>query len=175
MISCECDGREYLLEHIGRERIPLALFGAGHVGSAVARVLEHLPFQVAWIDSREDRLIPDPGSGIERRHRPDPAGAVREFPPGTVYVVMTHSHEVDEDICHEVLRRGDFAWLGLIGSATKRRRFAQRLGQRGIGEDALERLVCPIGASGVTGKRPATIAVALAAQLLREVVPGPLR
>jgi xanthine dehydrogenase accessory factor len=79
---------------------------------------------------------------------------------------MTHSHQLDEDICFEVLSRGDFAWLGLIGSVTKRRRFVQRLAQRGIGETDLARLVCPVGLSGIKGKQPATIALSLVAQLM---------
>jgi xanthine dehydrogenase accessory factor len=79
---------------------------------------------------------------------------------------MTHSHQLDEDICLQVLRRGDFSWLGLIGSATKRRRFVHRLEQRGAEPAALERLVCPIGLAGIRGKQPATIALSLAAQLM---------
>ena len=79
---------------------------------------------------------------------------------------MTHSHALDEDICLEVLRRGDFAFLGLIGSATKRRCFVHRLQQRGADEAALERLVCPVGLAGIRGKQPATIALSLAAQLM---------
>ena len=81
---------------------------------------------------------------------------------------MTHSHSLDEDICFDVLNRGDFAWLGLIGSATKRRRFVHRLGQRGISDELLERLVCPIGLAGIEGKQPATIALSLAAQLMTQ-------
>ena len=64
------------------------------------------------------------------------------------------------------LQRGDFAWLGLIGSKTKRRRFVHRLEQRGIRPAQLERLVCPVGLSGIRGKQPATIAISLAAQLM---------
>jgi xanthine dehydrogenase accessory factor len=84
---------------------------------------------------------------------------------------MTHSHELDEDLCHAILERGDAAWLGLIGSASKRRRFVHRLGQRGLNEPQLQRLVCPVGMAGISGKRPATIALAIAAQLLQEQVP----
>ena len=81
---------------------------------------------------------------------------------------MTHSHELDEDICFEVMKRDDFAWLGLIGSVTKRRRFEQRLVKRGIKSEKLQRLVCPIGLSGIDGKQPATIALSLVAQLMLE-------
>lgn len=165
--------RRYLVESIQRRRMPLALFGAGHVGRATARVLAELPFDITWLDSRPGQFGDSGFADVRMEECADPAGRVAAFPPDTVYVVMTHSHATDEDICHGVLTRGDFAWLGLIGSATKRRRFAHRLEQRGIPAPLLDKLVCPLGASGVTGKRPATIAVALAAQLLQEVVPEP--
>jgi xanthine dehydrogenase accessory factor len=84
---------------------------------------------------------------------------------------MTHSHQLDEDICHAILSRERCGWLGLIGSGTKYLRFRQRLAARGISEDSLDQLNCPVGDAGVKGKRPATIAVAIAAQLLAEKVP----
>jgi xanthine dehydrogenase accessory factor len=102
----------------------------------------------------------------------DPAGEVALANPGSVFVVMTHSHALDEDICFEILTRGDFCWLGLIGSETKRRRFVQRLNKRGVQPDLLDRLVCPIGLLGLIGgfggKQPATIALSLVAQLMLE-------
>ena len=84
---------------------------------------------------------------------------------------MTHSHELDEDLCHAILNRGDFSWLGLIGSMSKRKRFEHRLAKRGIEQKQLDSLTCPVGMAGITGKRPATIAVSIAAQLLMEIVP----
>jgi xanthine dehydrogenase accessory protein XdhC len=163
--------RRMLVERIGRQRLPLALFGAGHVGCATAGTLAPLPFDLTWLDSRPGEAGKAVSSGLRPAHCADPAASVAGFPPATVYVVMTHSHQLDEDICHAVLQRDDFAWLGLIGSATKRKRFVHRLGQRGIPAASLARLHCPLGLSGLEGKRPATIAVALAAQLLRDVVP----
>ena len=79
---------------------------------------------------------------------------------------MTHSHPLDEAICEAVLRREDFAYLGLIGSATKRARFVKRLGEAGIPPEQLERLVCPIGLPGIESKEPAAIAASVAADLL---------
>jgi xanthine dehydrogenase accessory factor len=167
----ETDEGRFLVETIRRDLKPLFLFGAGHVGTALAEALRPLPFEVTWLDSRTGQF------GLEDREKlrmiecADPTAEVRTCPPHSIYVVMTHSHELDEDICHQVMLRGDAAWLGLIGSVTKRRRFVHRLGKRGIPPGTLEQLVCPIGLPGITGKRPATIAVAVAAQLLREVVP----
>ena len=95
-----------------------------------------------------------------------PRQRLRQAEAGSIFVVMTHSHQLDEEICLQILQRDDFAWLGLIGSETKRRRFVLRLGQRGIGPAHLERLVCPIRLCGIGGKEPATIALSLAAQLM---------
>ena len=160
------DGK-WWLELIGVQLKPLILFGAGHVGQAVARLLADLPFKVTWVDSRPDIFPGQAGPNINIVEPDDPLSEVSKAPPGSIFVVMTHSHQLDEDICFEVLSRGDFVWLGLIGSVTKRRRFVQRLAQRGISETSLAHLVCPIGLSGIKGKQPATIALSLVAQLMR--------
>jgi xanthine dehydrogenase accessory factor len=91
---------------------------------------------------------------------------VDEAPPGAFFLVMTHSHPLDEAICEAVLRRGDFAYLGLIGSETKRARFVRRLGEAGIPAASLKRLVCPIGLPGIRSKEPTAIAASVAADLL---------
>jgi xanthine dehydrogenase accessory factor len=180
VVTAEREGDTWWLEAVRSRRVPLVLFGAGHVGTEVARLIERLPFAVTWVDNRAGTLpvdtlgnAPDntPGdSPGERRvvYTEDPAAEVALARPGSIFVVMTHSHALDEDICCEILTRGDFCWLGLIGSDTKRRRFVQRLNKRGIPETILARLVCPIGLGGIRGKQPATIALSLVAQLMLE-------
>ena len=79
---------------------------------------------------------------------------------------MTHSHQLDLEICEGVLRRGDFAYLGLIGSVTTRARFVRRLRIKGVTREAVDRLICPIGIPGISGKHPAEIAASVSAQLL---------
>jgi xanthine dehydrogenase accessory factor len=150
-----------------RAALPLvALFGAGHVGRAVAAALSPLPCRVVWVDSRAD-AFPNPlPPNAEARHAADPAAVATGLPAGAFHLVMTHSHPLDLDIVHAILRPSDFAWLGLIGSDSKRRRFESQLRARGVPPAALERLVCPIGVRGIEGKEPAVIAAAVAAQLL---------
>jgi len=92
---------------------------------------------------------------------------VRLAPPGAFYLVLTHSHELDLALTEAIARRGDFAYLGLIGSATKRARFFNRLAQRGIDAAVIERITCPIGVPGITGKQPEVLALAVVAQLLQ--------
>ena len=97
----------------------------------------------------------------------DPVAQVEALPPDACCLVMTHSHELDQNLCEALLRRGDFAWLGLIGSATKQRRFMQRFKQKGLTQAQLARLTCPIGIPGIQSKQPGAIAVSVAAQLLQ--------
>jgi xanthine dehydrogenase accessory protein XdhC len=144
----------------------LFLFGAGHVGKAVVRALAALPFHITWIDDRSDVFPQDLPASIVTRLSPDPAGEVHTAPPACIFLVMTHSHPLDLEICARVLQRGDFRYLGLIGSETKRARFAGRLRAIGIPAQALARLTCPIGVPGIRSKEPAAIAAAVAAQLL---------
>jgi len=146
----------------------LQLYGAGHVGRAIVRLLEALPCRVQWIDQRESEFPVAPGPPQIERLCVEPVEAeVRQAPPGAFYLVLTHSHELDLAITEAVLRRGDFGFLGLIGSATKRARFLHRLEARGLPAAALARLTCPIGLPGITGKQPEVIAVAAVAQLLQ--------
>jgi xanthine dehydrogenase accessory factor len=146
----------------------LQLYGAGHVGRAIVQLLAGLPCQVQWIDERENEFPPVALPAHIQRVCVEPVQAeVDQAPPGAFYLVLTHSHDLDLAITQAVLRRGDFAYLGLIGSRTKRARFEQRLRQRGVPPDRLARLVCPIGLPGMPGKAPALVAVAVVAQLLQ--------
>ena len=161
------DGKRWqVLEAVRRRSRPVWLFAAGHVGRALAKVLAELPFEVTWLDSRFDGFPAEIPEGVRHEVAPRLAEAVENAPVGTLFLVLTHSHQLDLDLCDRVLRRGDFAFLGLIGSATKKARFLSALKGRGHAPAVLERLVCPIGLAQIPGKQPMAIAVATAAQLL---------
>jgi xanthine dehydrogenase accessory factor len=98
---------------------------------------------------------------------PDPAAFAGTAEPNAFHLVLTYSHALDLAICYRLLRRADFRFLGLIGSATKRARFVKRLASLDIGGAQLQRLTCPIGLPGVGGKEPAAVAVSVAAQLVQ--------
>lgn len=159
-------GPDWFLEPLAPALTPLILYGAGHVGRALVRILDGLPFAVIWVDIDAARFPESPPSGIDARIAADPAALATNAPSQAIHLVMTHSHPLDLAICHAVLARGDFRFLGLIGSETKRARFLKRLRELGVAEECLARLTCPIGAPQVKGKQPAIIAVAVAAQLL---------
>lgn len=144
----------------------VVLYGAGHVGRALVRALAPLPCRISWVDSRPGMLPEQTPENVEPRPTDDPAALAVRLPAGLYHLVMTHSHPLDLAICEALLRRGDFAWAGLIGSASKRTRFERQLHAAGIGADRLARLVCPIGIQGIEGKAPAVIAASVVAQLL---------
>ena len=156
-------------------RFVLQLYGAGHVGRAIVRMLAGIPCEVQWIDERENEFP----AGVElpphiERVCVDPVEAEVDIAPaGACYLVLTHRHDLDMRIAEAILRRGDFGFLGLIGSQTKRARFRNRYEQRGIPVATLDRMTCPIGVPGIAGKEPDVIAVAVVAQLLQLQLPAP--
>jgi xanthine dehydrogenase accessory factor len=160
------DGVPTLFEPLLPADFNVVVFGAGHVGRALVRVLATLPCRVAWIDSR---------AGEFPREAPDNARVVRtdaslaevaSARAGSYFLVMTHSHALDFELVEAILKRGDFAYCGMIGSATKRKTFENGLAKRDVAAAARARLVCPIGIPTIKGKEPGAIAVAVAAQLL---------
>ena len=151
----------------------LQLYGAGHVGRAIARVLATLNVLVDWVDEREDEFPLTLGGPVWPTHIRKYAGEgveaeVRHAPAGAFYLVLTHQHELDLRITETILRRGDFGFLGLIGSRTKKQKFIHRFEERGIAPALIDRMVCPIGLPGISGKAPEVIAVAVVAQLLKQ-------
>jgi xanthine dehydrogenase accessory factor len=96
-----------------------------------------------------------------------PEAVVDEAPAGASFLVMTHSHALDQTLSEAILRRDDVGWFGLIGSKTKRMQFEHRLRDRGITPQQLSTMVCPVGVPGITGKAPAVIAASVCAQLLQ--------
>ena len=146
----------------------LQLYGAGHVGRAIAALLATLPVQVDWIDEREDEFPATTWPPHISTLSVDAVEAeVDNAPAGAFYLVLTHQHDLDLRISEAILRRGDFGFLGLIGSKTKRQRFVHRFEVRGIAPERIQRMVCPIGIEGIAGKAPELIAVSVVAQLLQ--------
>jgi xanthine dehydrogenase accessory factor len=162
-------GETSLIERLDNRLPPLWLYGAGHVGQALARILMELPLRLTWIDSRAEQFPAQIPAAVEVLRGIDPVESVAAAPAGARFLVMTHSHPLDYALCRTILERGDFASVGLIGSDSKAARFRSRLARDHIGGDAIARLVCPIGISGIATKWPAAIAVAVAAQVMRDL------
>ena len=148
-------------------RFRLQLYGAGHVGRAIIKLLAELPCRVQWVDEREGEFPPgELPPHIEKLCVEPVEAEVASAPAGACFLVLTHSHALDLALADAILRRGDFAWFGLIGSATKRARFEHRLQACGHSVESVARMVCPIGVPGLAGKEPEVLAVAVVAQLL---------
>lgn len=153
-------------------RQPVALFGGGHVGRAIVKLLIDLPFELQWLDSRDEVFPPELVAQVHLAEHSQPVqAAVPGLAPGSQVLIMSFSHAEDLDIVAACLarqrERGDLPFIGLIGSASKWASFRQRLLARGFHEPELAQVRCPIGLPGISGKQPEVIAVAVVAQLLQ--------
>ena len=145
----------------------LLIFGAGHVGQAMARAFAALPFDLAWLASRDD-LRPEAGGARAKLMSEDGLeDSIEAAPPGALVAIFTHSHDLDYRLTRAALRHGELGYVGLIGSRTKRVRFERRLRLDGLADDDLARLTCPLGIQTLKSKEPAVIAISLAAELLQ--------
>ena len=156
-----------LFEPVRANEFAIVLFGAGHVGRALVRILADLPCRITWVDEREDEFPRDVPENVRVVCTDTPESEVDAATPATHFLVLTHSHALDEALAERILRRNDCAWFGLIGSLTKRRMFERRLERRGMPAARFASMTCPIGVPGIPGKEPAVIAVAVAAELLQ--------
>lgn len=154
----------------------VAIFGVGHVGLELARILARHDIELHLIDTRPEQLtderlavLADAVAQVHVHRVPVlPEIVLGELPPGTHVLIMTHDHAEDVALCDAVLRGGEFGSIGLIGSAGKWTRFRDRLSNEGgHDEAALARIRTPIGDPDITGKEPATIALSVAADLVR--------
>ena len=155
---------EEAAERAARPRV--LLFGAGHVGRALARVLAPLPLRLAWIDPRPDVFPPDPPAGIELLPEARPVRLLEDGTDVAAVLVSTHSHALDFALVAAALARDDPVHVGLIGSASKRARFVSGLRALGLPETRIARLACPLGGT-TADKRPEVIALLGAAELWR--------
>ncbi len=172
-VQC-CGGEVTLLFEPLRPAPAVAIFGMGHVGLELARILARHDVELHLVDSRPgqvaaDRLAAvtdDAAAGVHRHHAVVPELVLGELPPGSHVLIMTHDHAEDAALCDAALRCGHLGSIGLIGSSAKWRRFARKLAEEGHGPDALARITTPIGLPDLTGKDPATIALGVAAALV---------
>ncbi len=169
-----CGGEVELLLEPLPPRPTVAIFGVGHVGFELARILSRLEVQLHLVDSRSEQMdelrlasVTD-GLADVTAHRVLLGEAVLEqLPAGSHVLIMTHDHAEDYALCDAVVRRGDLGTVGLIGSAAKWSRFRSLLLAEGHSDSAIAAISCPIGDPSVAGKEPAVIAIGVAAALLR--------
>ena len=158
---------EYFVDVVRPPDFDVVLFGAGHVGRALVNVLAPLSCRITWVDSRDDAFPAAVPGNVTRVDTDAPEAEVAAAPAGAYFLVMTHSHALDEQLVGAILARADFAYFGLIGSLSKRRQFERRLEARGVPRSRLAAMTCPIGLAGIAGKEPEVIAIAVAAEILQ--------
>jgi xanthine dehydrogenase accessory protein XdhC len=151
----------------GPAPLHVVLFGAGHVGHALVTLLGALPCVVRWIDARDECFPEEVPANVQIEATDTPEAVIDAAPAGSCFLVMTHNHALDLALAERIMRRRDFAYFGMIGSKTKRVKFERRLIERGVAPERLHEMVCPIGVTGIVDKAPASIAVAVCAQLMR--------
>ncbi|WP_165669500.1 xanthine dehydrogenase accessory protein XdhC [Metapseudomonas otitidis] len=162
-----CGGTTVLLfEPMDQPQAQIALFGAGHVGRALAPLLASLPCRVRWIDSRESEFPEHIPAGVEKVVNDEVVDEVDTLPSGSYFIVMTHNHQLDLELTAAILKRNDFAYFGLIGSRTKRVKFEHRLRERGFASETVQRMRCPMGLAEVKGKLPVEIAISIAGEII---------
>ena len=166
-VALEADG--VIVERFSDLRRAVWLFGAGHVGRALILALAPLPFDITWIDEREDAFPAAVPANVRPMQSADAASELARAPSGALVVVMTHSHPLDLAIVHAALAAERFGYVGLIGSASKRARFTRRLREAGIEKARIAELVCPVGMPSIRSKLPVAIAAGIAAQLLERM------
>ncbi|MGB1311333.1 MAG: xanthine dehydrogenase accessory protein XdhC, partial [Leucothrix sp.] len=159
---------DYLVETVKSNDFNIVVFGAGHVGRALVNVLAGLECEVTWVDSRAEEFPETIPANVIKAVEPNPEDVVETAPVDSYFVVLTHSHSLDQLLCERILTRSDFCYCGLIGSQSKRAKFEHRLRAKGFSEQQIATLTCPMGIPSLGGKQPGHIAVAVAAQLLEQ-------
>ena len=154
-----------LIETFIFKKIPLAIFGGGHIANELVQIIGDLDFDISWLDSRES--FSSPGNG---RKVPDyiekPDKEISNLDEGSYVLILTHDHELDYLLMKELLEDWRWSYVGLIGSKNKSRKFRARLKNDGLHPDDVNRFQCPIGIEGIKSKKPKEIAISVAAYLL---------
>ncbi|WP_420121407.1 xanthine dehydrogenase accessory protein XdhC [Nakamurella sp.] len=168
-----CGGEVTLLLEPMPARPTVAIFGLGHVGYELARILSRLEIRLELADSREDQLDPlrlaaitDGAADVAVHHLLLGEQLLERLPRGAHVLIMSHDHAEDFALCDAALRLPALGSIGLIGSSAKWSGFRRRLTEAGHPASAIDRITCPIGLPGISGKEPAVIAVSVAAALL---------
>ena len=163
-----CGGRvELLFEAFYPQNRQIAIFGAGHIAKALVPILEQLPCSIVWADSRAD-LFPEQHTRHTRRVICEDLNQVIEDLKINCHVlIMTHNHQLDQQLCETLLKRSHQGFIGVIGSTTKWKKFKLRLLNKGYTPQQVAAICCPIGMAEIKGKLPMEVAVSVSAQFIQ--------
>ena len=156
-------------------RPEIHIFGAGHVAKALVTILSQTHSHLHWIDSRKDEFPNNIDSTVNIHVEGDVTSYIENMRPGSMTLIMTHSHNLDFKILESLLDRHDCSYIGLIGSKTKALRFRKRLKSNSFTEEDIKSFFCPVGLLEIKGKYPMEVAVSIAAQILQKINIEPTR
>lgn len=155
-----------LMESFVQQGLNLTVFGAGHVAKSLITILGGLPGQVRWVDSRSEMFPETVPGNVQVLNMEHPQDIIETLPANSQILILTHNHQLDFDLVELAVKRGDFSYLGCIGSDTKAERFQMRLKHRGFNEEQVDSLICPVGNQDIPGKLPMEVAVSMCGELI---------
>jgi len=155
-----------MFEVFSCDNLQLDIHGAGHISHALILILAQLPIRIRWIDSRADIFPEQVPSNVQKIVDEEPVQQVRSAATNSAFLILTHNHQLDFELCQAVIKRNDARWLGVIGSKTKSKKFQHRLAHRGFSPEQIQQMICPIGLPQVQGKLPMEVAVSVAGELI---------
>lgn len=163
------NGDEQVLMQYGKANTPVYMFGAGHVGKAIMLQMATLPFDVTWVDNRKSEFPKYTPENFTMICVNAPEQVLAAAPINAHILILTHDHELDFKIAMAALLMNRFAYVGMIGSKTKRARFTSRFKKAGLSEQEILRMSCPIGIEGIKSKKPVAIAISVVAEFLTRI------
>jgi len=155
-----------MFEVFSCDNLQLDIYGAGHISHSLIMILAQLPIRIRWIDSRADIFPAQLPANVEKIVDEEPLQQVSKASTNSAFLILTHSHHLDFELCQAIIKRADSLWLGVIGSTTKSKKFQHRLAHRGFTPEQILKMTCPIGLPQVQGKLPMEVAVSVAGELI---------
>ena len=168
-----CGGRVQVLMEPVNSKPKLVVFGAGHVGKELVDIAAELPINIDWIDERQEQFPNKSYQNVKQIIPIDSTLVLEDLEGHEAVVILTHNHALDLSLCESLMRLKHRAYIGLIGSRTKWKRFENQLLQRDFSPELVSQIQCPVGVRGVASKNPRAIAISILAQLLQNIqLPG---
>tara|TARA_Y100000589_G_scaffold56748_1_gene46982 strand:- start:4279 stop:4977 length:699 start_codon:yes stop_codon:yes gene_type:complete len=168
-----CGGKVQVLMELVNPKPKIIVFGAGHVGKELIDIASQLPLIIDWVDERKDQFPDKEYTNVKIIVPQDCSQVLEDLEGNEPVVILTHNHALDLCLCEALMRQKHRAYIGLIGSKTKWRRFESQLLKRNFDSQLIAGIHCPVGVEGITSKNPRAIAIAILAQLLQNIaLPG---
>ncbi len=165
-VGMTCGGAVEIFIDVEEPPQRLFVFGAGHVGRAVARAAEVAGLAITVVDDRAEWLQSEafpPGTALHRCAR-DYASDLPLVASGACAVIMTRCHDTDMAVL-EALSSPKPRYVGFMGSRRKVLRAFRVLESRGVSAEWLRTIRAPVGLA-LGAETPGEIAIAVIAEIV---------